>query len=333
MKQVIKAAAKAVDRGVVSASLAVAKERPALLSFTFHGLFETRDEARDGTIYPHQMVTIDDLHFFIGHFKNAGYRFISPAELLSGLDADGHYALMTFDDGYANNLRALPVLREHNAPATFFVTTNNVARSRCFWWDVHYRERTAQGMGKGAVIEEQEAWKRAPFNEIESRTREAFGDGAFAPRGETDRPMTEDELKAFAADPLVTIGNHTADHAILTMCDAEARDRQLRDSQAYFGRALGSPPDIIAYPNGNFDDAVIAAARAAGLKLGMIVGPRKTRLPLADSEMMMLDRYVIDPIEGGPSLEQQCRACRSDIQILNTVRRVRRLRRAHQGMQ
>ena len=57
------------------------------------------------------------------------------------------------------------------------------------------------------------------------------------------------------------------DHAILTACDDAARDRQLGDSQDYLARVLGAPPMIIAYPNGNFSDAVIEASRAAGLEM------------------------------------------------------------------
>jgi peptidoglycan/xylan/chitin deacetylase (PgdA/CDA1 family) len=43
---------------------------------------------------------------------------------------------LTFDDGYADNvLTALPLLREHDIPATVFVATAHLGKQRGFWWD------------------------------------------------------------------------------------------------------------------------------------------------------------------------------------------------------
>lgn len=44
--------------------------------------------------------------------------------------------VVTFDDGYADNLeRAKPVLERLNIPATVFVATGYVGQDREFWWD------------------------------------------------------------------------------------------------------------------------------------------------------------------------------------------------------
>ena len=44
--------------------------------------------------------------------------------------------VVTFDDGYADNLwNATPLLERYNVPATVFVTTSYVGQNQEFWWD------------------------------------------------------------------------------------------------------------------------------------------------------------------------------------------------------
>jgi peptidoglycan/xylan/chitin deacetylase (PgdA/CDA1 family) len=48
----------------------------------------------------------------------------------------GRTISITFDDGYADNLHAAqPILAEHSASATVFVTAGYIGRNREFWWD------------------------------------------------------------------------------------------------------------------------------------------------------------------------------------------------------
>jgi peptidoglycan/xylan/chitin deacetylase (PgdA/CDA1 family) len=47
-----------------------------------------------------------------------------------------HGVVLTFDDGYLDNLEtAKPLLAEYGIPATVFVTTGKLGRPREFWWD------------------------------------------------------------------------------------------------------------------------------------------------------------------------------------------------------
>jgi peptidoglycan/xylan/chitin deacetylase (PgdA/CDA1 family) len=43
---------------------------------------------------------------------------------------------VTFDDGYVDNLQALPILEAHDVPATIFVISGAVGNPKAFWWDL-----------------------------------------------------------------------------------------------------------------------------------------------------------------------------------------------------
>ena len=77
---------------------------------------------------------------FVEYFHRHCYTFVSPNEIAHGLDSNGKYVLVTFDDGYFSNAKALPVLERHGLPAALFVSTDHVLQGKAFWWDVVERE-------------------------------------------------------------------------------------------------------------------------------------------------------------------------------------------------
>jgi peptidoglycan/xylan/chitin deacetylase (PgdA/CDA1 family) len=55
---------------------------------------------------------------------------------LAGGSVPRRAAVITFDDGYADNLlAALPLLERFDVPATFFVASGYLGADRDFWWD------------------------------------------------------------------------------------------------------------------------------------------------------------------------------------------------------
>jgi peptidoglycan/xylan/chitin deacetylase (PgdA/CDA1 family) len=66
------------------------------------------------------------------------------------------------------------------------------------------------------------------------------------------------------ADAGVEIGSHTRTHAHLTQLDDDTLERELVDSRREIAEALGRPCRFLAYPYGEEDARVRAAACAAG---------------------------------------------------------------------
>ncbi|HXG64664.1 MAG TPA: polysaccharide deacetylase family protein [Blastocatellia bacterium] len=58
------------------------------------------------------------------------------ARALGGRNLPHRAAVITFDDGYVDNLwNARPLLERYDLPATVFVATGNTGQGREFWWD------------------------------------------------------------------------------------------------------------------------------------------------------------------------------------------------------
>lgn len=291
---------------------ALHRDSSALVSFLFHGVFANRSEIDVHAVAPQQQITVDDFRQFVVHFLENGYHFISPNDILTGLPATGRFAMATFDDGYFNNRLVLPVLREFEIPAVFFISTNHVETGQCFWWDVIHRERTRQGVPRKFISTEMSSLKQRTHESIESYLRVQFGDASLDPIGDIDRPLTPAELAEFSQEPYVHLGNHTSDHAILTNYSPAGIDTQITTAQDAIEQMTGLRPTMISYPNGNYSEAVIQASLRAGLTQGITVEKRKDYLPLEDSDdaAMRLGRFVL---WGNRNIEEQCRIIRSDI--------------------
>jgi peptidoglycan/xylan/chitin deacetylase (PgdA/CDA1 family) len=307
-------AVRRADHAIARAYLSCFRERSALVSFLFHGLFRDEREMARNLMDPLERTTVEQFGQLIEYYLSAGYRFVRPEDLLSGLEAGGRYALLTFDDGYYNNTRALPVLERYAVPALFFISTNHVRQNKCFWWDALYRELTARGLPEHRVHEEIVSVKAKRTADIEAELKARFGPDVLAPRGEIDRPFSPSELREFARHPRVHLGNHTADHAILTNYTPDEIRRQIRQAQEDLREMAGVEPTAIAYPNGAYNDAALAASREAGIQLGFTVRQHKARLPLSSDAdaLLRLGRFIPHADDPMPT---QCRTYRSDVSL------------------
>jgi peptidoglycan/xylan/chitin deacetylase (PgdA/CDA1 family) len=307
------------DSMVASAYLSLFGERNSLMCFMFHSLFRNEREIARKVVDPLQRTTVPQLRQLIEYYLQHEYRFIAPTDLLKGLDPGGKYAIITFDDGYYNNHLAVPILEEYRVPAVFFIATNYVKENRCFWWDVLYRERATQGATDAQIHDEGIAMKSMTTEQIEASLAERFGADAFVPRGDIDRPFSPDELREFARCPYVRLGNHTANHAILTNYDSRQLRQQLKGAQDAIGEMTGFNPIAIAYPNGAHNDEVLAACREIGLKIGFTIRPHKIRLPV-DQESPNLLRLGRFCPHGEAPMATQCRTYRSDLLVYGKLR-------------
>jgi peptidoglycan/xylan/chitin deacetylase (PgdA/CDA1 family) len=311
-----------LDRLIARSPFAMGKEQGVLLTFLFHGLFADPREA-DAGLSNHQGMTVEMFRRFLHHFQEHSYNFVSPDDIARGLDPSGKHVLVTFDDGYYSNTKALPLLEAFRVPAVLFVSTQHVMLGKAFWWDVVERRAHSLGSPQKHVQHLIKRLKRLKTPEAEEQVQGLFGRDALVPVSDVDRPFTPLELLDFASHPLISVGNHTTDHATLTNYSPEEVRAQIQDAQDDLRRMTGKLPAIIAYPNGNESPAVVDAARSAGLLFGVGVRPGRNHLPLqpGSPDAMTLRRFTLT---GDCAIEAQCRASRSLFSLYRVGRSVKR---------
>jgi peptidoglycan/xylan/chitin deacetylase (PgdA/CDA1 family) len=294
-------------------------ERNALIAFYFHGLFRQENEIALNLVDPLEETTIQRFRQFVDYYATQGYTFVAPADILRGLDPAKRYVMITFDDGYANNQLALPILEEFRVPAVIFVATNYIQRGYAFWWDVIYRERARRGTADPAIEREQEFLKTKKFSEIEAYICQQFGADAFKPRGEIDRPLTRAEIQTLAQNKFVHFGNHTRDHAILTLYTESEMQEQIAGAQDDLRVLTGLAPIALAYPNGRHSARVRRIVRDAGVRLAFTVVHQKNYFPidLHNDNVFQLARFHLSKKR---DCLQQCEMIRSDILVYHRVR-------------
>jgi peptidoglycan/xylan/chitin deacetylase (PgdA/CDA1 family) len=187
-------------------------------------------------------------------------------------------AIVTFDDGYRDNLLALPILKQYHVPATIYITTGAVNRQRTFWWDEHetilgaldrlelHVRGHAHRWDLGTSELKQHAFRQLnrlfkslppPEQEeqLEAMRAAARDAGVAGPYADPEAMLSWDEVAALDAEPLITIGAHTIDHySMRQLSDAEL-DRQIAGSRDELERRLGHPVQHFAYPFGREEHA------------------------------------------------------------------------------
>lgn len=194
--------------------------------------------------------------------------------------------VLTFDDGYADNLAAAqPIVAGLELPMTIFVTGDPIIRGERFWWDELVellwqpadRPRTVtvevDGRARSFPLftEQQRAKACAQLHRrlrpLEQDERRGILDGIAAqlaaqPASGGGRPLTTAELKELADLPGVTIGAHTMQHRALSSMPPAERLAELRESRRFIQDTVLRPVDFFSYPFGRARDVGADSHRA-----------------------------------------------------------------------
>lgn len=202
--------------------------------------------------------------------------------------------VLTFDDGYADNLlEALPVLEALGVPATFFVSSGRVGTGTEFWWHqleglllregVFPARFTLRDPGYGRAWDTATLAQRHALYAALSARLLRFGPerqqdwleqlrrwAAPGPGGESrHRCLTREELQRLAASPWASIGAHSVSHSALSALSAERQRDEIFRSKQDLEQIIGREITTFSYPFGrkvDYNRTSVRLCREAGFR-------------------------------------------------------------------
>jgi len=253
------------------------------------------------------------------------YHFITiqqSIDILSGkVPPIDNALLITFDDGYRNNIDyALPICEKYNIKPVLFVATNHVGSGLPFWFD-RLDYALQQNMGeilslsyKNEVysfdatnrITLASSYKKfrdtckSKFNDdielnnlfnylcetLENRSAAALKDICY--EDDWSAVVSWSTLKQLISENRIDVASHTQDHLRLDCLEESKILSQLKQSKVCIEKELAVKCDYFCYPNGNYNKLSKQLLKEVGYKAAF-----STDVGLCQSEddLMALKRF------------------------------------------
>ena len=255
------------------------------------------------------------------------YSVITCEHLLSWLrgekDLPRHPLVITFDDGYSDNLAfAYPILKERNLPAIIFLTTGFIGGDLPFYWDyVAYLFSHTQQISARLPITGEAAWTTAAEREKvmiswvdcvkklpEAERRQAVSEIAAVldvrvpERVFSNLYLTWEQIRMMDQNN-IEFGAHTVNHPILTRISRDGVQEEVNKSKQQIENEIQRPISTFAYPNGqrsDFSDEVISIVREAGIEIAFTLLPGPTQIKVVRENPLAIRRIFLSHSDSFP---------------------------------
>lgn len=276
--------------------------------FSYHGIVETKTDAR----LERNFHLLSDLRQHVNFFKKK--RCLSLDELHHLLSNQqqlpSNSLVITFDDGYKNNVLAAEILSKAGIPWAIFVSTGSIGAPGTIWTCelalllLHGTAEKLVALGEIWDLAER-AQREAAFQAIRyamkampAEARRAVMEEIRAqyPDGETERlldlfsgfRMSDWRDLAQLAGSGVEIGSHGVLHEIHhELQPREVRKREMVDSRRSIEAHLGISSRYFAFPNGNTTTTSRRELLDAGYRMGFTT---VCGTVIADADPLLLPR-------------------------------------------
>jgi peptidoglycan/xylan/chitin deacetylase (PgdA/CDA1 family) len=224
-------------------------QEPALAGTTLPADTSTADDSSaDGLFLPIVLYhyTPPDFAQQLQYLVDNNYTTISMAQAYAGLNGGPlptKPVVITFDDGYENQMQAFALLMQFHMKATFYIINGGPASLWCI------------GAGRQYHLSIQ------------------------PPGGCGDAYLTWDQVKELDKSGLITIGGHTIDHENLASLTPAQQEYEIDASKAGIEKEIGHTIYDFAYPYGAYDDETVDLVKQAGYRTAVTTLADNDQIP------------------------------------------------------
>lgn len=239
--------------------------------------------------------------------------------------------VITFDDGYADNLyNAKPLLEQYQIPATIFLTTGYMEQKREFWWDelerILLQPKTLPENLSLNINGKNYEWKldttankseksdnhlNSPHQLYQSlyqllyllsdSERSLFLEQLLSWANVkpelrlTHRMMTLQEISSLQQNSIIEVGAHTVTHPFLSTISPEAQQKEIQQNKAELEEIFGHSIESFAYPHGNYNLHTSEIVRQAGFTCACTTN---ANIVGKNSDRFQLPRFAVENCDG-----------------------------------
>jgi peptidoglycan/xylan/chitin deacetylase (PgdA/CDA1 family) len=288
VKNIAKNIAFPIITGLGIEKLLSKKSKNNNLILCFHGVSNFKSNINKRHMHVPQFESL------VIYLKN-NFEIVSVRDIFINKNGGKKRIAITFDDGYLNNYTvALPILKKHNIPATFYITTESFEIvDYCLWPEIFDALKIKTPTEK--IIFNNEEFKFDNNTLINIRTNITIYDYVKAMGSERQNAFDEfitkynikqilktvnpelvafcnkEQIKEMSKSPLIEIGSHTHRHYNLSNINTELVREELQQSKQILEDITENPVLSIGYPDGDYSDSVKNIAEEVGYKYQLAV--------------------------------------------------------------
>ena len=200
---------------------------------------------------------------------------------------------ITFDDGWRDNyLNAFPILKNHEIPATIFITVNLTGTGDKVWFNKAIMIYKAQKMEPAKIMNIVRSICKDPIppeelpenivgfvdmlkpynNKLIKEVIDQLFEASFPAQEKNEFPrniLNWDEIKEMSAAG-IEFGSHGMTHGILPLLSKDDIQWELNESKKQMETNLGITIDTFSYPNGDYNSDIIDMVKAAGYRCALV---------------------------------------------------------------
>ncbi len=284
---------KTISRKFIFPLLTGIKADRMLLSFckskciiiNFHGVTDVI-----GGRFNNRHMDVKEFEKTILYLKN-NFEIVNLAQIFemhrSGKKPTKKTIAITFDDGYINNFsQALPVLKKHNVPVTFYLISKGLVDDTYYVWP-DIIDLIQKNSKDNIVLDENIFAYPAFYSEKLKLSLVDFLKSCGTKRDKFIKELTDkysfhldvakkvpqlielirkNEFAKYASEPLIEYGSHSHAHFNLEYLSKAECEFELHESKKIIKDYTGKEPVSLAFPDGSYSNETLEVALKAGYK-------------------------------------------------------------------